>query len=197
VDKAILVNADFLAQIVSEPEIFGHDLGEEEEEEEEEEGKGNSDSPKFPLSHESGASFCYLLCCPFSDLWIGTSHSHSHSHLQWDNDHQRHHGQHEGGPNLRKKYRPTEFDMDKLRSTLKQLVRDWSEEVSPDGTVYFPLHSCDTSSFQGKEERETCYKPMKDALEQHFVNISPEARSILLPARPPASPRIYSPFTQA
>ena len=27
------------------------------------------------------------------------------------------------------KYKATDFDMDKLRSTLKQFVRDWSEDV--------------------------------------------------------------------
>lgn len=31
IDKAILVNANFLAQIVADPEIFGHDLDENEE----------------------------------------------------------------------------------------------------------------------------------------------------------------------
>ena len=31
IDKAILVNASFLAQIVEDPEIFGHDLDENEE----------------------------------------------------------------------------------------------------------------------------------------------------------------------
>ncbi|KIM41212.1 hypothetical protein M413DRAFT_27609 [Hebeloma cylindrosporum] len=132
VDKAILVNADFLAQIVSEPQIFGHDL----EEDEEEEHGSNPDPTNFPHS---------------------TTHSHSHSHSRLHSDRQHHHGRHDGRPNRRKKYTPTEFDMDKLRSTLKQLVRDWSEE--------------------GKEEREACYKPMKDALEQHFANVtSPEAR---------------------
>jgi len=53
VDNAILVNADFLAQIVNEPEIFGHDL----EEEEEEEGGSTADPANFAHSHESGASF--------------------------------------------------------------------------------------------------------------------------------------------
>ena len=32
IDKAILVNASFLAQIVADPEIFGHDLDVDEEE---------------------------------------------------------------------------------------------------------------------------------------------------------------------
>jgi carnosine N-methyltransferase len=62
VDKAILVNADLLAQIVNEPEIFGHDLGEEEEDE------GISDSSKFRYSHETGTSFCPLLGCSFPNL---------------------------------------------------------------------------------------------------------------------------------
>lgn len=31
IDKAILVNANFLAQIVADPAIFGHDLDEDEE----------------------------------------------------------------------------------------------------------------------------------------------------------------------
>ena len=31
IDKAILVNASFLAQIVEDPEIFGHDLDENEQ----------------------------------------------------------------------------------------------------------------------------------------------------------------------
>lgn len=46
--------------------------------------------------------------------------------------------------------------MDKLRSTLKQFVRDWSAE--------------------GKEERETSYGPMKDALLAHFSDIPKEER---------------------
>jgi carnosine N-methyltransferase len=56
----------------------------------------------------------------------------------------------------RRHYRPTDFDMDKLRSTIKQFVRDWSEE--------------------GKEERDTCYGPMKDALLEHYSDIPFEER---------------------
>ncbi|KAL7284714.1 hypothetical protein ACG7TL_002020 [Trametes sanguinea] len=56
----------------------------------------------------------------------------------------------------KRKYRPTEHDMDKLRSTLKQLVRDWSEE--------------------GKAERDVCYEPMKEALLQHFSDIPEDER---------------------
>lgn len=66
-------------------------------------------------------------------------HSHSHDH---DHDHSSHshsdpssshaHSHHGGATILstpRKRYKPTEYDMDKLRSTMKQFVRDWSVEV--------------------------------------------------------------------
>ena len=42
-------------------------------------------------------------------------------------------------------------DMDKLKSTLKQLVRDWSES--------------------GRHEREACYDPVIEEIRAHF---SPE-----------------------
>jgi len=38
---------------------------------------------------------------------------------------------------------------------------------------------------------------MKDALEQHYLNVSPEDRSISFPACPHASLRIDSPVYQA
>lgn len=54
------------------------------------------------------------------------SHTHTHSHDGMKTvDPRRQHG-HEHG---QAKYKPTDFDMDKLRSTLKQFVRDWSEDV--------------------------------------------------------------------
>ncbi|TFK32167.1 N2227-like protein-domain-containing protein [Crucibulum laeve] len=139
VDQAILVNADFLAQIVENPEIFGHDV---------DEGDERSGELEQGYSHSHDQSG-------------GPSHSHSHSHGQ-SHHHSHSHSQPRGfhdGPSRRKKYRPTDFDMDKLRSTLKQFVRDWSEE--------------------GKEERELCYKPMRDALLQHFAHVPAEERSNL------------------
>ncbi|KAK0199327.1 N2227-like protein-domain-containing protein [Desarmillaria ectypa] len=81
-----------------------------------------------------------------------TEHAHSHSHS-------RSHGSHNGFRSKPKQYKPSDFDMDKLRSTLKQFVRDWSEE--------------------GKEEREACYSPMKDALLKHFASSSDEERKKL------------------
>lgn len=41
-------------------------------------------------------------------------------------------------------------DVSKLRSTLKQIVRDWSEE--------------------GKVERDLCYKPIWEEFRRHFPN---------------------------
>lgn len=61
-------------------------------------------------------------------------HSHSHSHPHHHHSHSHDHAN--ATPDLttdikhQRKYKPTDFDMDKLRSTLKQFVRDWSEEVN-------------------------------------------------------------------
>ncbi|KAG2112813.1 N2227-domain-containing protein [Suillus cothurnatus] len=138
VDKAILVNAEFLKLIVANPEIFGHDL----------------DSPKDADEDESD-------CGAMHDHSHGDVHSHSHSHPHHHHSHSHDHAN--ATPDLttdikhQRKYKPTDFDMDKLRSTLKQFVRDWSEE--------------------GKEEREACYTPMKEALVAHFSDKPfPESR---------------------
>ena len=81
----------------------------------------------------------------FTDRYIDTPHGHSHSH--GDHDHGHTHS-HEGGHghshespsnhgrHHSQKYRPTDSDMDKLRSTLKQFVRDWSEEVFTDASRF-------------------------------------------------------------
>ncbi|KAG8942829.1 hypothetical protein FRC03_002851 [Tulasnella sp. 419] len=56
----------------------------------------------------------------------------------------------------RKQKAVTDFDMDKMRSTLKQFSRDWSVE--------------------GAAEREVCYKPMLDALLYHFSDVPEQDR---------------------
>jgi carnosine N-methyltransferase len=131
IDKAILVNASFLGQIVEDPEIFGHDLDEET-------NLADSATESDDIAGSSQQS---------------SSRSHSHSH---PTGHSHSHG---GRSNQTRTYKPSDSDMDKLRSTLKQFVRDWSEE--------------------GKQERESCYKPMKDALIEYFAAVPPEARSNL------------------
>ncbi|KAF8153322.1 N2227-like protein-domain-containing protein [Crassisporium funariophilum] len=142
VDKAIMVNADFLGQIIEDPEIFGHDIGVEDEDETHtiDRAIASHSHDRQPGQHASQPS----------------SHSHSHSHSSGHNDSHDSAGGSSGILRETKKHKPTEFDMDKLRSTLKQFVRDWSET--------------------GKSERESCYKPMKDALLAHFAYISPERR---------------------
>lgn len=123
VDAAIMANAKFLNSIVDNPEIFGHDT-------ESEEPKNNvrnvQDAPQEHVHDQSGHSHSHS----------GPSAAHSHSH----ESHAR-----------VSKEQPTEFDMDKLRSTLKQFVREWSIE--------------------GQQEREKCYGPMKKALLEHFSDI--------------------------
>ncbi|KAF9255445.1 N2227-domain-containing protein [Marasmius fiardii PR-910] len=129
VDRAILANAEFLNQIIVDPEIFGHGVDDDEEDGDggEEEGQNQSVG--------------------------GAKHSHSHSH---GHTHEHGHDHSHEAPRKSKKYRPNEGDMDKVRSTLKQFVRDWSEE--------------------GKEERETSYGPMKEALLAHFHDIPERER---------------------
>ncbi|PPQ96317.1 hypothetical protein CVT26_005680 [Gymnopilus dilepis] len=151
-DKAIIANADFLAQIVDDPQIFGHELPDEEDGGEEED-HGQSHSHAYGPSHDHNHG----------------SHSHAHTRGGDGGHHQHsnhsdprsrarvgHHGGHGHTHDRPRKFRPTESDMDKLRSTLKQLVRDWSEE--------------------GKAERDVCYKPMIEALVQHFADVSAEDR---------------------
>ncbi|KIP05611.1 hypothetical protein PHLGIDRAFT_24983 [Phlebiopsis gigantea 11061_1 CR5-6] len=124
VDEAILANAQFLKQLVADPEIFGHALEAVEEQ----------DGPSHSHDH---------------------SHTHSHSHGSGGHTHSQ------ASPSAAqgRKNRPTEGDMDKLRSTLKQFVRDWSEE--------------------GRVERDVCYEPMKDALLAHFAHVPGADRSKL------------------
>ncbi|KAK7460430.1 hypothetical protein VKT23_009149 [Stygiomarasmius scandens] len=147
VDKAIMMNAEFLKQVVADPEIFGHEINEENSEEDgEEEHQEGENQQERQHSHDNP----------------NHSHSHSHSHSDQHGGHSHSHGpshpheSHSQPGRKQKRYKPTDFDMDKLRSTLKQLVRDWSEE--------------------GAEERKMSYEPMKEALLAHFSDIPPAER---------------------
>ncbi|KAJ1301282.1 hypothetical protein OPQ81_003687 [Rhizoctonia solani] len=81
-------------------------------------------------------------------------HDHGHDH---DHDHGHSHGHTHSGQTRRIKRSPQmDFDMDKVRSTLKQFVRDWGVE--------------------GKVERDSCYGPMLDALCEHFHDVPVEER---------------------
>jgi hypothetical protein len=101
-----------------EEEDDGGEFGTNWDHEPREEGDGERSSASVPHSHPH----------PHPNPH-GHEHTRSHSH-----------GSHirpsTGQENTRCRKRPTDFDMDKVRSTLKQLVRDWSEEVRLIDTFY-------------------------------------------------------------
>ena len=68
------------------------------------------------------------------------SHSHSHSHSHEHGGHSHSHG-----PHPPQAVRANDQSMDKLRSTIKQFVRDWSEEVIP----LFQFHWASTDNDEG------------------------------------------------
>ncbi|EKM56641.1 uncharacterized protein PHACADRAFT_194233 [Phanerochaete carnosa HHB-10118-sp] len=144
VDEAIIANDKFLKQIIADPEIFGHDVDPENEKNEEQDYHEQEGIQDSQASH--------------SHAHDDPSHSHSHGHGGHSHSHAAS-GGHAGHSPSGGKYRPTENDVDKLRSTIKQFVRDWSEE--------------------GKGERNLCYEPMKQALVEHFAHVPAEERSRL------------------
>lgn len=70
----------------------------------------------------------------FTDIEPELLRSHSHSHEHGGDGHLHSHPHGRGGGHTHSHgssdHGTNEGDMDKVRSTLKQLVRDWSEEVS-------------------------------------------------------------------
>jgi carnosine N-methyltransferase len=92
---------------------------------------------------------------PASLDMAGHTHSHSHNHSQHSHAHDM--VQTQDGPapaKKRRRHKPTDFDMDKLRSTIKQFVRDWSEEVQT--LLSFALSVADTAL---GTERARCLLP--------------------------------------
>lgn len=74
--------------------------------------------------------------------------------------------------------RTLDHDMDKLRSTIKQFVRDWSEEVRAVlnellTALFLTTRRC---GGQGKPERDSTYTPIVEALKDHFRDIPDERR---------------------
>jgi len=157
VDEAIIANAQFLGEIIADSDIFGPDIGENGYEDgvgEELAGDGSQSQHQLEASRDPRVrpqgqhSHAH-------DHPPAPSHSHSHSHSH-PHSHQHSHS-HDGGP--RKPHKATDGDMDKVRSTLKQFVRDWSVE--------------------GEAEREASYKPMTDALLEYYKHKTPEERKRL------------------
>ncbi|PFH48332.1 hypothetical protein AMATHDRAFT_5912 [Amanita thiersii Skay4041] len=152
-DKAILANAQFLAQMVDNPEIFGSDIDSD--------GGTGVDEPsgsKKPPSASDSAGGKHSANSNVIPPSHSHSHSHGHSHEHVPRRGQDHHHT-RGATSSQPRSRSTENDMDKLRSTLKQFVRDWSTE--------------------GKEERDLCYQPMKDALLKYFSHVPESERGKL------------------
>ncbi|KZV96043.1 N2227-domain-containing protein [Exidia glandulosa HHB12029] len=163
VDKCIAVNAQFARDIVAHTGIFGdagdeipdpdeedeegedddvhdHELGDEDDEEDsnDDEHHGHDHGHSHQHSHGHGHSHSHSHSAP--------SHSHSHSHA---------HPHSHASPQPQQS-KPTEHDMEKVRSTIKQFVRDWSDE--------------------GKPERDQCYKPMLDALLERYKDVPDSER---------------------
>ncbi|CEL53274.1 UPF0586 protein [Rhizoctonia solani AG-1 IB] len=139
IDAAIERNAEFLLKIIDDPMIFqGMDLEGEHGHDDHEHGHGGH-------SHAPG-------------------HSHDHDHgdpaggQDYEHEHDRSHSHSHSVQHSRRNKRSPEmdFDMDKVRSTLKQFVRDWGVE--------------------GKVERDSCYGPMLDALCEYFHDVPVEER---------------------
>jgi carnosine N-methyltransferase len=86
--------------------------------------------------------FADMLDPPTSDSRSETqhSHSHSHSHSHWQGG-----GNAKGGPS---KQGERDTSQEKVRSTLRSFVRDWSD--------------------YGRGEREACYEPILEVLGREF-----------------------------
>lgn len=89
----------------------------------------------------------------------GHSHGHEFQHEEHDHSHGPHgghgsHGSHGSHGDDAKKSRQAENDLaqDKVRSTLRSIVRDWASE--------------------GAQERANCYDPCLSALERYFPQTS-------------------------
>ena len=159
-----MVNSNFLDAIVANTEIFSRQP--------ETEHRGE-DWPWIlsfgwvvtPSFAENGAesSQAHLNSHEHDGDFLSRSHSHDHAGRHTHSHDSSNHGINEG-------------DMDKLRSTLKQVVRDWSEEVG--NATLLKKKKPNQNPLQGKGERETCYTPMVDALINHFQNVPPDERFV-------------------
>lgn len=139
VDKAILANAAFVGQMVANPEIFMNtDLADLPEDSELDHRNGEHVRQEPSLGKCVGLSLdCGLtlvlgapLHSPSHSMSLSHDHSNLHDHaapspVARDASHQPS----DRSTRFRRRYRPTDFDIDKLRSTIKQFVRDWSHEV--------------------------------------------------------------------
>lgn len=166
VDDRIRRNADVLSQIVDDSRTF---LGDEEEEkEDEEEGKGKGEGKgEGAFGHESAVQeSSHQVQGPAVESEKHTdvaadesveegqasgSNSYSNSNSNSNSD--------QTAKNRSSRQRIPDHDLDKVRSTIKQFVRDWSHE--------------------GTSEREAAYDPILEALENAFKHVSAVQRTQL------------------
>ena len=118
VDECIAVNAGVLRAFVENPEIFM----DEEDMMYADDGQSNPEHSRRPTGEISTGEFG-------EDVHMvhGNSHDHSHNHSH-SHSHARAHP-HPHDDSQRRTTTVSATDMEKIRSTLKQLVRDWSEDV--------------------------------------------------------------------
>eukprot|EP00042_Codosiga_hollandica_P045042 m.451952 g.451952 ORF g.451952 m.451952 type:complete len:458 (-) comp56923_c0_seq8:37-1410(-) len=88
------------------------------------------------------------------------SHSHSDAH-QHAHSHDEHSHEHSDrtARRLKEEEEVTDFDMDKVYTTIKQFARDWSAE--------------------GRAERDQCYGPILRAIEARFATV-PDKRAVTI-----------------
>ncbi|KAH7106861.1 N2227-domain-containing protein [Auriculariales sp. MPI-PUGE-AT-0066] len=153
VDEAIAVNAKFVKTLVAQTQIFG--------EQGEEVVNPNIDDDDGYEEDESRDNKMQDLSSERHDAHYPAHGSHSHSHGGQPHSHGSRghsHGHPQTAvasvPRKTQDDRPSENEMEKVRSTIKQFVREWSAE--------------------GKAERDQCYAPMLEALLKSFEHI-PEA----------------------
>lgn len=77
--------------------------------------------------------------------------------------------------------------LSKLKSTLHQFVRDWSEEVRSYPTRYYEclavnglIETTEPTYIQGKKEREMCYSPILKELKR-VLPVKPENQYVCSP----------------
>ena len=124
-------NAEFIDDMVADP-VFADMLSEPEDSSHQSHGHGDA----TPSSHD---------------------HAHSHAHQSHADSHGHGHG-HSSSQQNGESSTQGQRDMaqDKVRSTLRSFVRDWSKE--------------------GAEERRNCYEPCLDALEKRYPASGPGTR---------------------
>ena len=175
VDEAIIKNGDFLREIVDTvgSNMFGDESEEEDEEEGDESKEDKAEDAPHPFDVADGDSGGDDSDYEDSTTPLPAHAGHSHDEPSSSHSHDHAHSHSHSAPSsaakednlfkgskadFKKVPKPSDFDMDKLRSTLKQFVRDWSAE--------------------GKAERNSVYLPLIEALNEHYKDTPKDDKSV-------------------